>query len=92
MTPSFFRIQQDLVQIIARSLEKEPSVSDAQALNNELLNIIRSANSKSMQELIDVAVELSNWLDDGDIRKRDQSYAGVTTIKLKQWAEKNRFR
>jgi hypothetical protein len=91
MTRSFFRIQQDLVQIIDRSTQKEPSVDEAHALNIELLKIIRFAQSKSMQELIDVAVDLSNWLDDGDIRQRDADYSEITTKKLKQWADNNRY-
>ncbi len=91
MTPSFFRIQQDLVHIIARGTQNEPSVDEAHALNIELLEIIRYAQQKSMQELIEVAVDLSNWLDDGDIRSRDLGYAEITTKKLKQWAASNRF-
>ena len=91
MTPTFFRIQQDLVQLIERSTQNEPSVDEAHALNIELLKIIRFAQQKSMQELIDIAVDLSNWLDDGDIRRRDLGYAEITTKKLKQWADNNRF-
>ena len=90
MTPSFFRIQQDLVQLIDRSTEKEPSVSEAHALNIELLKIIGFAHSRTMQELIDISFDLSNWLDDGDIRQRDLEYSEITTKRLKEWADKNR--
>jgi hypothetical protein len=91
MIPSFFRIQQDLVDIIETSIENEPGVELAHELNERLLRIVQFAKRPSMQELIDVAVELSEWLDDGDIRKRDSVYASEKTERLKHWAIKNKF-
>jgi hypothetical protein len=82
---------QDLVQLIVRGTQDKQSVEEAHALNFEQIYIIRFAEQKTIKELIDIALNLSNWLHDGEIGRRDVGYREITTKKLKLWTDGNRF-
>lgn len=50
---------------------------------------MRNAQSSSMEDLFEIGVHFSNWLDDQDIRDRDPEYSKSTTDRLRNWCEKN---
>jgi len=89
MQPSYYRIQQDLVEMIESVLNSRLSADQAFEKMHQLNLLLLTAESKSMKDLFEIGVHFSNWLNDQDIRDKDLEYSKTTTDRLRNWCEKN---
>lgn len=89
MHPSYYRVQQDLVEMIESVLNSRLSVNEAFEKMHQLDLLMLNAESKSMEDLYEIGIQFSNWLNDQDIRDKDAEYRKVTTDRLRNWCEKN---
>lgn len=92
MRPSYYRVQQDLVEMIESVLDVRLSVDEAFEKMHQLHLLMLNAESKSMEDLYEIGNQFSNWLNDQDIRDKDAEYGKVTTDRLRIWCEKNAHR
>jgi hypothetical protein len=85
---SYFRIQQDLIQLINSALDQDLSFEQAYALKeNQLKSVLSKIPKTGMDDLWAIGMEFNRWLDDEDIRRRDLQYHKVLSEPLRRWCE-----
>ena len=93
MVASYYRIQQDLVDLMESVLDKDLSFEQAYELKVKRLEVILSKiPSTGMDDLWEIGEHFEHWLDDEDIRRKDREYHKLQTDRLRDWCEKNAYR
>lgn len=89
---TYFRVQQELAQMILDSLKANPSRQESWEIDDRLGSLMLRAESPSMQDLYDAGWRFGRWLNDTDIRQRDAEYDKLLTDEIRTWAETNIFK
>jgi hypothetical protein len=85
----YYTAEQSLVRLIRAAFEQNFDAKISRRYSLELLVLVRSWGEFSRNELNDISVRFSDWLDDFDIRATDPEYHILKTSELLEWCKKH---
>ena len=79
--------KKQLIELVDEALARPMSIDESYELVKRLQDLLKTIDDDKLYEF---GVTFRRWLDDIDIRLRDQPYANSTTRRLNDWLMQNR--
>jgi len=85
---SYFAASQKLAEMIKTTIDANLTDEEAQALAcGEVDSFLLKVESPLLNDLYEVGLQFREWLQDFDIRQKDNAYNTARTDKLRRWLQ-----